>query len=333
MDRRYTIKTASRMTGITPDTIRVWERRYGAVEPGREENGRRFYTDEDIRRLRLMKRATEMGAPIREVARLSQTQLEGWVTGAAAIESDSERPGFEPGGLMSTLAPEPGVEVELINRIIAALERFDSDEIDRLLNSAVIAMPPEALIRNALFPLLRAVGDRWFESRLTVAQEHLLSARLRSLSGALMQAYPRRASAGKICFATLPGERHEFGVLLCCWLAILRGWRCDYLGPDLPSSEIAEAAVAGAARIVALSAVVRDSSNETEKHLRRLRMALPVGVEIWIGGPVALDLRSRVADIRNLHTADLASFIARLERYDNSPLAEKPTTLIRENPR
>jgi DNA-binding transcriptional MerR regulator len=72
----YRIGAVSRLTGITPFTLRVWERRYRAVQPQRSEGGDRLYTRLDITRLTLMKRLADGGDAVGAVAQLSLAQLQ-----------------------------------------------------------------------------------------------------------------------------------------------------------------------------------------------------------------------------------------------------------------
>lgn len=72
----YRIGKVSKMTGITPDTLRVWERRYSAVEPERTQAGGRLYTTDDIERLKLIKKLIDNGDSISNLATLSQQQLQ-----------------------------------------------------------------------------------------------------------------------------------------------------------------------------------------------------------------------------------------------------------------
>ena len=53
---RYPIRAVSKLTGIAIDTLRAWERRYGAVTPVRDSRGR-LYSDADVARLRLLHQA------------------------------------------------------------------------------------------------------------------------------------------------------------------------------------------------------------------------------------------------------------------------------------
>src|SRR5437763_643334 len=76
---RHPIGVVARRTGLKPDLIRAWERRYGAVEPGRSDTRRRFYSDADVERLLLLRRAVSTGRGISQVAGLSGEELESLV--------------------------------------------------------------------------------------------------------------------------------------------------------------------------------------------------------------------------------------------------------------
>ena len=67
---KHPIQIVARRTGLTPDVIRVWERRYEAVLPRRTSTNRRLYSDRDVERLQLLRRATLAGRRIGDVARL-----------------------------------------------------------------------------------------------------------------------------------------------------------------------------------------------------------------------------------------------------------------------
>jgi DNA-binding transcriptional MerR regulator len=90
----YRIGAVSRLTGVAPDTLRVWERRYGAVVPHRSGAGGRQYSQEDVSRLALIKRLVDGGDAISSVANLTMEQLQERAKGApfAQIESQLERP-------------------------------------------------------------------------------------------------------------------------------------------------------------------------------------------------------------------------------------------------
>ena len=90
---RYRIGAVSRLTRIPTDTLRVWERRYGVVEPFRSEGGGRLYTQDDINRLDTIKRLVEAGHAIGTIANLSIEKLNDRLAEASSTVLNPEEPG------------------------------------------------------------------------------------------------------------------------------------------------------------------------------------------------------------------------------------------------
>ena len=76
---RHPIRVVARRTGLTPAVLRAWEKRYGVVDPTRTEGGQRLYSDEDVRRLSLLRQAVEEGRSISQVVELTTEELQGLV--------------------------------------------------------------------------------------------------------------------------------------------------------------------------------------------------------------------------------------------------------------
>lgn len=73
---RYNIGAASRLTGVSREKIRIWERRYGAVKPERDEANLRKYSQQDIERLILIRRLVDSGQAVSNVANLNLGELQ-----------------------------------------------------------------------------------------------------------------------------------------------------------------------------------------------------------------------------------------------------------------
>ena len=71
----HPIKIAVHRTGLNSHTIRIWEKRYGAVTPARSATNRRLYSDADITRLQLLQQATQSGHSIGQIARMPDASL------------------------------------------------------------------------------------------------------------------------------------------------------------------------------------------------------------------------------------------------------------------
>ncbi len=273
----YSIKAAAQATGLTVETLRAWERRYGVVSPLRDESGRRVYRPEDVLRLRRLREATERGHPISRLAPLSDERL---ATLLEAAGTDS--------------APEVGRA--FVERILEAAEQFRAAECEQAMTLAVAVLPPEKLVSEVLQPLLEEVGDRWHRGEFAISQERLVSKLVSRHVRLMFYSYDRSARNETIVFATLPGERHELGLLISAMLSASRGFKAHYLGPELPPEEIARFGRETGASIVALSVVLKDRIDEVPAQLATLVEGLPEGTAIWIGGSSATLLNRSLPD-------------------------------------
>ena len=263
-------------TGLTPHVLRAWERRYGAVDPTRTEGGQRLYTDAEVLRLRLLKKATEGGRPIGTVASLETSEL------ATLVGSDAESVA-RPGRLAST---EAGVRDGHLGAALEAADRMDAAALRSELMRALVQLSAPVFVTRVVAPLLERVGELWEAGTLRPAQEHVVSTAVRQVLDWLLTRYDGSASAPLVVVGTPAGERHEFGAMLAAVMAADAGWRVLYLGPSLPAVEIAEAARRTGARAVAVSVVdgLEADATAAGRELSALREALPEGVLLVTGG-------------------------------------------------
>jgi DNA-binding transcriptional MerR regulator/methylmalonyl-CoA mutase cobalamin-binding subunit len=261
----FSIKAAAQATGLTVETLRAWERRYHVVEPLRDASGRRVYRPEDVLRLRRLREATDQGHPISRLAPLSDERL------LALLDTPADR-------------RSEGTAGALVRRILDAAAQFRAEDCEQAVTLAVSLLPPPQLVSEVLQPLLREVGERWHRGELSISQERLVSKVVGRHVGLMLDAYDRAARYETVVFATLPGERHELGLLMSAMLCASRGFKVHYLGPDLPPAEIARFAREVNAAIVALSVVLRERLGEVPQQLASLAAELPAGTAIWIGG-------------------------------------------------
>jgi methanogenic corrinoid protein MtbC1 len=139
--------------------------------------------------------------------------------------------------------------------------------------------------------VLLEVGQRWHDGKFTIAQERLVTSSVRKQVSGVVDTYNRIANGPLVVLATLSGERHELGILMCALLASSKGLRCQYLGPDLPAADIAIFTERVGAAAVALSMVSTDHMPQAVEQLHALAQALPTSIEIWVGGIATRELR------------------------------------------
>jgi DNA-binding transcriptional MerR regulator/methylmalonyl-CoA mutase cobalamin-binding subunit len=263
----YPVRTVARMTGLSTDIIRVWEKRYGVVDPARGPRGSRIYTTDDVAHLRLLARTVAAGRAIGDVAHLSRTQLDALL--AEHESADATRAGGGTGRLLA--------------RLYAALDPVDIAAIDVALGEALVALGTIAFARDVAAPFLVEVGERWSMQRLSVADEHLISGVLRNVLSGLVRTHAR-PSTPTVLLTTPRGERHEFGVLLAALLLLDAGVGIHYLGVDLPAAEIVAAARRADVAAVGVGVVNGENRDEAVTELRMIERTLPSATELWVGG-------------------------------------------------
>lgn len=290
----YHIAAVARMTGLSADTIRAWERRHGLVEPERDATGVRRYRNSEIVRLQRARKATENGHPIRTVAALSDRQL------AALLDRLPD----------AAAAPEPGAAQTLVAAALAAVREYDAPRAKRIVRDASLLIEPRELILNVFVPLMYEVGRLWSAGDIAVWQEHLLS----DIVGAAMGTFNRRIDAGRrdgFLFATPPGELHAFGIAFAATLAAAERFSVNNLGPGVPATEIAHAAThLRPAYVVVGAPRSAHCATTSVAFLAELERRLPPRVELWIGGPSDF---AAVARTRARHVPTLADFARLLE--------------------
>lgn len=291
---RHPMGVVAERTGLSPDVIRVWERRYGVVEPSRDAGGNRLYTDAEVTRLELLGRAVEGGRSIGRIADLSDEAVAELVRSDAAARWRTARPPSAAEGSSGSAATGAGAAA-VVERAFERTRALDAAGLEELLERAALVLGVRVFLEGVAAPLLRRVGDAWHAGVVGVAHEHMASGVTVSLLGRLRRRLPATAGAPLIAVGTPAGERHEVGALLAAATAASEGWRVLYLGPDLPGPEIASAAEAAGARAVALSVVRQNVNGEMAEAVRAVAEPLRGRADVLLGGAGAEGLRERLS--------------------------------------
>lgn len=282
---QYPIRVVVRRTGLNASVLRAWERRYGAVDPGRSDGGQRLYSEEDIRKLSLLRQVVDSGHNIGQVAGLSLEELRRLVQ-----KNLSDETSFTAGsGRGSDASRSVGAGAgEFLQACLVAVHDMDTRALDGHLHRAAMALNAAELVDGVVIPLLNQIGLLWETGEVGPASEHVATAVLRRFFDFLLDVLGRSGGGGPVMIVGTPaGQRHEFGAFLAAVVAAAEGWEVVFLGPDLPAGEIAEATRRKGGLIVALSAIHPIGDRGLSEELMALREQLPADVEILVGGPAA----------------------------------------------
>jgi DNA-binding transcriptional MerR regulator/methylmalonyl-CoA mutase cobalamin-binding subunit len=265
-----TIGSVERDTGLSKDTLRVWERRYGFPAPERDALGERAYPLDQVDKLRTLKRLLDLGhrpgrivgLPIEDLQRLARASV-----GTASVGPPQAR----------------GQEVDL-DGLLRLLSGHRFDELRGELSQLLLRKGLAHFVAEVVAPMNEAVGEAWTRGGLQIFEEHLYTEVVQGLLRSAIGSLQRSGQRPRVLLTTFPQEPHGLGILMAEASFALEGCGCVSLGVQTPVWDIALAAEAQRADIVALSFSPAVNPNQALDGLAELRGRLPAPVEIWAGG-------------------------------------------------
>lgn len=321
----FSIRIASRESGVTPFVIRAWERRYDAVKPIRTSSNQRRYTQENISRLKMLKRAVDAGYRIGDIADMSDDALlkliEGQTFKNPESSESSEGQTFEKNNLPnSSISHSENVldSISWVQRSLNLIQDMNEAGLEALLSRASISMSIPEYLDSVILPLTKAVGDKWHTGELRISQEHMATWVIKSIVSGLLRSHRTRSTAPMMVVTTPSGQRHEIGAMAVALSGAHSGWNITYLGPDLPAEEIAAMALKTDARLVALSLVYPYNDPHIPEELSRLKHLLPVNVAVVTGGAAARTYKKVIDRLGFVIISSLSDFRSYLIQIQNS---------------
>jgi methanogenic corrinoid protein MtbC1 len=321
-DLCHSMKWVAQCTGLSPHVIRVWERRYNAVEPRRTNTNRRLFSDADVGRLTLLCAATKNGHSIGRIARLPEDKLR-------VLAGQSERGTASPDA--ANAGSNGGGADGSLSAAFCAIRALDAHRLEQFLRNAELGLGGHGLLEKVIAPLVQKLGDLWHSGEITAAQEHFASGILRNHLGALGRAYALTTQAPLLVVATPTGQLHELGALMAAAAAANYGWRVVCLGASLPAIEIAGSAARCEARAVALSIVYPADDPQLPAELESLRRHLPPSIPLIVGGRAAGAYQAVLDRIGAMGVPTLRGLYEALDRVRQSrvPAAATPAVARR----
>lgn len=233
----------AKRAGVSSELLRAWERRYDVLHPQRTEGGFRLYGDADVARIRQMRALIDEGMSAAEAARV--------VRGAPAAVTER---------------PLPLELAETLERALLGLDATTAhDAIDALLGAVSV----ETFLRDAAFPILRRIGDRWAAGEISIAHEHFVTNLVRGRLVGLARGWDRGPGRHAL-LACAPGEQHDVGLIAFGITLARGGWRILYLGQNTPLEALASLAEDERVDLVVVSSVDPERFGAAAAELRAL---------------------------------------------------------------
>ena len=264
------IAAVERDTGLSKDTLRVWERRYGFPTPERDSIGERAYPLDQVEKLRVVKRLMDGGhrpgrvvpLPFDELQRLSEHTVD---AGGRAAD---------------------GLGALDLRSLVELIRSHDVDGLRRKLQQLQMRLGLQRFVSELVTPLNTMVGDAWMRGQLEIHEEHAYSEAIQIVLRGALAAVPAAGPLDRprVLLTTFPGEPHGLGLLMAEAIFALDGAKCLSLGVQTPLWDMVLAASAHKVDIVALGFTGCMNPNQVVEGLTELRAKLPAEVQIWVGG-------------------------------------------------
>lgn len=287
------IAAVERDTGLSKDTLRMWERRYGFPRPGRDAFGERAYPLEQVDKLRLIKRLMDQGHRPGKIIGCSTEQLQELAGSAVA----------PPRRARDIVEAHPDCA-----QLLDLLKQHRIEDLRRQLSQSLLRLGLLRFVVERAAPLNDMVGEAWSRGQLEIFEEHLYTESMQTILRNAVNAAPRLAAhqvgRPRVLLTTLPQEQHALGILMAEALLSLEGSHCIALGVQTPVWDIVRAATAQGVDIVALSFSIAMNPNHVLEGLAELRAKLPASIEVWAGGAAPVLLRRPPREVHCLRGLD-----------------------------
>lgn len=270
----YSIKDLERLSGIKAHTIRIWEKRYGIIDPKRTDTNIRLYDDEDLKRVLNIAILKENGYKISEIASFTNEQL-------------SEQ-------VLSFSANAKHYNTQVNNLILSMIE-LDDRKFDKIITNSTVKIGFEETILYVIYPFLEKIGVLWQIGSINAAQEHFVTNLLRQK---LIVAIDGQMSGGnpeaKRFLLFLPEtEYHEIGLLFYAYLVKKHGHKIIYLGQSVPFEDVIEVTKLKKPHTIVTSVTAAFDDKSMDAFIHDLEYNFP-GQNIYFTGLQAKNLKRKL---------------------------------------
>lgn len=219
MITHYSINDLEKITGIKAHTIRMWEKRYNAIEPERTATNIRYYKNCDLKRLLNISTLNKHGIKISNILKMPAEQINEKIIEITNTSSDYE---------------------SYINSLVVSMIEMNEDGFEKILSNTLIKLGFEKTVINVLYPFLEKIGTLWLIGTINPAQEHFITGLIRQKIIVAIDGQEKVHNENAKTFLLYLPERefHELGLLFYFYLLKKNGHKVIYLGQSVPYDDL-----------------------------------------------------------------------------------------------
>jgi len=284
---RFSIRDIENLTGIKAHTLRIWEQRYGILQPKRTPTNIRYYDALDLKTALRISLLNQYGYKISRIHRMSDEEMNNLI----GKINDSE------------------FRLQLlVNELLEATLAIDIEHFEELVDLYLKKFGIEQTIEQLVFNFLEKIGIMWMTDRIFPAQEHLISNVIYRKMALAIEHLPRQNALSTPSFLLfLPeGEIHDIGLMYINYLLKKQKRRTIYLGPNSPFDDVKLVHDTKKPDYMYVHLTAVGSEFDCAKYLHKLSDTFPATTILVSGGMLKLNRVSPKPNLKFLHTLDEA---------------------------
>lgn len=277
----YSIKDLEHLSGIKAHTIRIWEKRFGLLDPNRSDTNIRSYSDNDVRRILNVAMLVKSGFKISNIASFDEAKLQAEVIRINKNANDPDKD---------------------IDQLLFYTVNLDTFGFETMIDKIVGEFGFSKTIQQVVFPFFERIGILWQTGSIFTAHEHFVSNLIRNRLIVEASKFESNQESKSALFFLPENEWHELGLLYFNFLAAQAGFRCVYLGQSLPFEDLSNLLTANKYDFVCTSFVHAIDKPELDLYLANLSLVFNQNKILIAGRQIAIHkpkLPSNVVVIKN----------------------------------
>jgi DNA-binding transcriptional MerR regulator len=286
---RYSIKDLEKLSGVKAHTIRIWEKRYGLLEPQRTDTNIRFYDDDQLKFILNVSILLGLGFKISRISHMTDDELNREIE-KHLIEQSKAR----------DLANE-----HKVNGLTVAMIELDESRFNNIYISALTEVGFYQTLSKIIYPFLEKVGIMWGINEINPAQEHFISNLIRQKVIVEIDRLPTKPEKEEKVVLFLPeDELHELGLLVAQYFIRKEGYKTYYLGQNVPYTDLLKVSKIANPDILLTFFVTSIQPNNAAEYIERLHSDFGTN-KLWVGSrPELLENVDLPANLTILNSID-----------------------------
>jgi len=146
----YSINDIEKISGVKAHTLRIWEKRYGVIQPNRTESNIRYYLDGDLRQIMNIALLNRNGFKISKIAKMPEEEIKNKVAELSEVGGEFKHQ---------------------LDSLTLSLIELNEYKFDRIVESNIQQKGFETTMIDVIYPLLDKLGLMWITGSITSTHE------------------------------------------------------------------------------------------------------------------------------------------------------------------